>query len=220
MTANKGSKSPLDKPEAEPNGPSSRFEEAFPGEPQESHEALPSPEDIRELHDQIEILNKALKEAQEKVDDHWQRLLRKEAEFQNIQRRMQQDVDNARKFGIERFAVEVLQILDSVEQGLTFAQNGQTTIQNLAEGMTLTHSMLMNVLDKEGIKVIDPQGQVFDPTYHEALSMQETADLEPNKVVAVIQKGYMLHNRLLRPARVIVSKAVQQVDISSGEKNT
>ena len=195
-----------DKKDPSQPGVSTRFEEDFPTA-MEDH-ILPSPEDKNELHDQIEVLNKTLQEEQEKAGAYWERLLRKEAEMQNIQRRAEIDVKNARDFAIERFAAELLEVADSLERGLDFTQNGQATIEHLIEGMTLTQSVLQNALDKQGITPIQPApGEAFDPTYHQALSMQETAEVEPNKVLAVIQKGYMLHQRLLRPARVIVSKA-------------
>lgn len=185
---------------------STRFEEDFPTS-MEDH-ILPSTEDKNALHEQIEVLNKTLQEEQEKASSYWERLLRKEAEMQNIQRRAEIDVKNARDFAIERFASELLEVADNLERGLDFTQNGQATIEHLIEGMTLTQSVLLNALDKQGIKPIQPApGDAFDPAFHQALSMQETTEVEPNKILAVIQKGYMLHQRLLRPARVIVSKA-------------
>lgn len=174
----------------------------------QDEEELPSPQDINELHDQIETLNKALREAQDKADDHWQRLLRKEADLQNVQRRADQDVENTRKFAIERLAGELLQVMDGLEQGLSYSETGKITIDTLIEGMTLTKTSLMNVLEKNGITEIDPLGEPFDPTYHEALTMQASDEMEPNRVLKVIQKGYLLNQRLLRPARVIVSKAL------------
>ena len=145
-----------DKVDDKNNEVSARFDEAFPETVPEDY-ILASPEDKSELHDQIETLSKALKEAQEKVDSHWERLLRKEAELQNVQRRAEQDVDNARKFAIERFAQELLEVLDSLEQGLTYTQNGQATVEHLKEGMTLTQTVLLNAMDKQGIKPISPE---------------------------------------------------------------
>lgn len=168
---------------------------------------LPSPDNQAELHDQISTLSKALQEAQDKVADYWDRLLRKEADFQNLQKRSQEDIDKTRKFAIERFASEILQVLDSLEQGLHFAQNGKASTESLLEGMKLTQSVLINALDKQGIQPINPEGEVFDPTFHEAISVQETNEVPGNRVLVVVQKGYMLNNRVLRPARVVVSKA-------------
>lgn len=184
------------------DAPSQRFAEDFPVK--EDH--LLAPEDDKELHDQIEVLNKTLRETQEKADANWERLVRKEAELQNLIKRAEQDVDNARKFAIERFAGEMLQVLDSLDQGLAYSQTDNITVEHLVEGIKLTHSVFMNAMDKQGIKVIEPAvGEVFNPAFHEAISIQQTSDVEPNRIMAVVQKGYMLQNRLLRPARVVVS---------------
>lgn len=173
----------------------------------EEEEVLPSPNDLSGLHEQIRELNKLLQEAQEKADSHWERLLRKEAELQNTERRASEEVEKARKFAIERFSGDLLQVIDALEQGLSYTQNGAVTIETLVEGMKLTHNALSNVLEKYGITLIDPMGEPFDPTYQEALTMQETKEMKPNYVLQVVQKGYLLNERLLRPARVIVSKA-------------
>lgn len=182
--------------------PSQRFTEDFPVK--EDH--LLAPDDNKELHDQIEVLSKTLKETQEKAEGNWERLVRKEAELQNLIKRAEQDVENARKFAIERFAGEMLQVLDSLDQGLAYSQTDGITVEHLVEGIKLTHSVFMNAMDKQGIKPIEPAiGEVFNPAFHEAISIQQTADVEPNRIMAVVQKGYMLQNRLLRPARVVVS---------------
>lgn len=210
MEKHKHTKSHSDKhgEKKDDNMPSQKFEDGFIENPIISEDAqLPSPENVAELHDQIATLSKALKEAQEKVDNHWDRLLRKEADFQNVQKRAQEDVEKARKFAIERFAGELLEVVDSLEQGLTFAENGKASVEDLIQGMKLTHSVLLNALDKQEVKPINPEGEVFNPAFHEAISIQETKDVPPNRVVAVVQKGYMLNNRLLRPARVVVSRA-------------
>ncbi len=184
------------------DAPSQRFTEDFPVK----EENLLAPEDNKELHDQIEVLNKTLRETQEKADGNWERLVRKEAELQNLIKRAEQDVDNARKFAIERFAGEMLQVLDSLDQGITYSQSDNITVDHLVEGIKLTHSVFMNAMDKQGIKPVEPAvGEVFNPAFHEAISIQQTSDVEPNRIMAVVQKGYMLQNRLLRPARVVVS---------------
>ena len=170
-------------------------------------EKLPSPNTPTEMHEQIETLNKALQEAQEKANTNWERLLRKEADLQNVQRRAEEDVEKAKKFALERFAGDLLQVLDALEQGLSFANNGKVTVDTLIEGMKLTQNSLMNVLEKYGITELNPVGEPFNPSFQEALTMQATDEIAPNHVLQVVQKGYLLNQRLLRPARVIVSKA-------------
>lgn len=176
-------------------------------ERKEEEEVLPSPDDVLVLHEQIQELSKALQESQEKAGSHWERLLRKEAELQNTQRRADEEVEKAKKFAVERFSGDLLPVMDALEQGLSYTQNSDITIDTVVEGMKLTHNALSHVLGKYGITVIDPIGKPFDPMYHEALTMQETKEMKPNHVLQVVQKGYLLNERLLRPARVIVSKA-------------
>jgi molecular chaperone GrpE len=173
----------------------------------DGEEALPSPDDPVEMHSEIETLNKALQEALDKADSHWERLLRKEADLQNVQKRAQEEVDRAKKFAIERFAGDVLQVVDALDQGMSFAAEGKASIETLMEGMKLTKDSLKSVLERHGITEIDPLGEPFNPSFHEALTMQATKEMPPNHVLQVIQKGYLLNDRLLRPARVIVSKA-------------
>ncbi len=203
MTPHKSDKSKA----TEKDMPSQRFEEdntlATTAAPEE-----PTAQEYQALQQQLETLTQSLKEAQDKAESHWERLLRKEAEYQNGLRRAEQDVENARKFSIEKFAGEMLQVLDSLGQGASYAENGQASVKDLIEGMKLTESVILSVFEKFNITPIDPLGEAFNPAFHEAISMQETNEVPPNQVVMVVQKGYMLHNRLLRPARVVVSKAV------------
>jgi len=176
-------------------------------------EAAPSPHfadefgepELKALKAQVAELKQALQTAQAQADSHWQRLLRKEADLQNTQNRMRKEVENARQFAIDRFAEEILQVLDSLEQGLTF-DDEKVQVKDLIEGMALTRTVLTDTLQKRGIKLIEPKAkEAFNPSYHEAISMQPVSEMAPNCIVAVIQKGAMLHERLLRPARVVVS---------------
>ena len=190
--------------------PSQDFESAM-GKTEVDESLLPSPDDVQILHEQIEMLTQSLEETKakaEKADLYWDRLLHKEADLQNIQKRAAQDIENARKLAVERFATQLLDVIDSLEQGLNHAQTSDAASnKDIIEGMRLTHSQLLNIFDKEHIRVIDPLNETFDPKFHEAISIQETSEVEPNKIIMVVQKGYILHQRLLRPARVVVSKA-------------
>jgi molecular chaperone GrpE len=168
---------------------------------------LPSATDNTELHDQIETLNASLKAAEEKAQENWDRLLRKEAELQNQQKRAHQDSDTARKNAIRAFAVDLFEVVDSLDQGVNFAQDGKTNAHDLLEGMRLTQKVLHNLLEKHHIKPIEPKpGEPFDPNFQEAISTIATADYPPHCIVDVIQKGYILQNTVIRPARVVVSK--------------
>ncbi|MBS0289362.1 MAG: nucleotide exchange factor GrpE [Proteobacteria bacterium] len=205
----KGKKSQDKHPKSPDAGPSQRYEDdnLLASRVVSADAGLPSPEHVEELRRQIESLNATIQAEQEKVAAYWDRLLRKEADLQNLQKRMQEEVEKTRKFAIDKFALELLEVQDSLEHGLNFAKNGQVEAQHLLEGMNMTHRILMNALEKQGIQIINPEGEAFNPAFHEAISVQETNDVPPNQVLAVVQKGYTLNNRLLRPARVVVSRA-------------
>ena len=134
--------------------------------------------------------------------------LRAEAEMQNLRRRAERDVQNAHKFGTERLLQNLLPVLDSLEKAIEASEAaGQSEDDPQLEGIKLCSKLFIDVLTKEGIEALDPLGEPFDPNLHEALSMIENPDLEPNSVMTVIQKGYRLNERLVRPAKVMVSKA-------------
>lgn len=150
------------------------------------------------------LLRNALAASKLELKASAEKLLRKEAELQNVQRLTALDLEKARKFGNERMAQELLAVADSFEQGLMYEKDNEA----LKNGMQLTYTLLLEVLAKFGIKEINTAvSDSFNPQCHEAISMQEIADMEPNKIVAVIQKGYFIHERILRAARVVVSRA-------------
>ena len=132
--------------------------------------------------------------------------LRAQADAMNVQRRADQEIEKARKFALERFCGDLLSVVDNLERALESSGDEQGTAA-LAEGVELTRKGFMDVLAKYGVETVDPQGEPFDPETAQAMSMVEQPDVEPNSVVAVMQKGYLLNGRLLRPAMVMVSKA-------------
>jgi molecular chaperone GrpE len=134
--------------------------------------------------------------------------LRAQADAQNVQRRAEQDVERARKFALEQFAKELLAVVDNMERALQ-ATDGldDDVVKPITEGVELTLKSFLAALKKFNVEVVDPQGEPFDPNLHQAMSMVENNDVEPNSVIAVMQKGYTLNGRLLRPAMVMVSKA-------------
>ena len=144
--------------------------------------------------------------AEKKAEEHWDLLLRTKAEMENLRRRTQKDLENAHKFGIEKFVTELLPVMDSMELGLA-AEEAST--ESLREGMTLTISMVSQMFEKFNIKMLDPMNEKFDPEFHQAMAAQPTDEVEPNTVIAVMQKGYVLNERLVRPAMVMVSKAAE-----------
>lgn len=146
-----------------------------------------------------------LQDAQAKADEHWNQLLRLNAELDNARKRAERDVQNAHKFALEKFVNELLPVRDSLEMGEAAAISEGADIEKITEGVTLTLKMMTSVMEKFGVKVVDPQGERFNPDVHQAMSMQDVPDAAPNTVVNVFQKGYLLNDRLIRPAMVVVA---------------
>ena len=148
-----------------------------------------------------------LEVAKAQADENWDKLLRAQAEMENIRKRAARDVENARKFALEGMAGELLPVRDSLELGMEAANNESADLQSVRDGMAMIQQMLAKLMDKSGIRLVEPTGEVFNPELHQAMSMLETAEQAPNTVLAVMQKGYTLNDRLLRPAMVVVAKA-------------
>ncbi|MBT4159711.1 MAG: nucleotide exchange factor GrpE [Gammaproteobacteria bacterium] len=155
----------------------------------------------------------ALEKAQEEVLKFKDLALRAEAELQNMQRRTTRDVENAHKFGLERFLQNLLPVVDSLEKAIEASEQASDEASGaIAEGVSLCHKLLIDVLGKESVEVIDPVGEPFDPNEHQAMSIVENPEMEPNSVFAVVQKGYKLNGRLVRAAMVMVTKAPQTAE--------
>ncbi|MDF2691413.1 MAG: Protein grpE [Gammaproteobacteria bacterium] len=156
--------------------------------------------------EQVEKLKEELDAAKAKADENWDKALRAVAELENTKRRAEKDISNAHKYAIDRFAESLLPVLDSLEKALEVKAYDNEAVQSMHQGIELTMKMLLDTLQKNGIEQINPLGQNFDPSQHEAMTMQDSPGTEPNKVLVVFQKGYLLNGRLIRPARVVVSK--------------
>ena len=167
------------------------------GATQATGEAAKSPADI------MPGLEEALRAAELKAEEHHDAWLRAKAETENMRRRAQDDVAKAGKFAAEKFAQAMLPVKDSLEAALA-AEN--TTVENLRDGVEITLKQLVSAFDSAGLTVVDPLGEKFDPNVHQAISAQPDEG-EPNRVLTVLQKGYTLHERVIRPALVIVSAA-------------
>jgi molecular chaperone GrpE len=146
----------------------------------------------------------ALAAAEAKAQDNWNSYLRSVAELDNYRKRAEREIDNARKYAVERFAQDLVTVGDALEAGIAAGSSNPGAA--LLEGSQATLRQLQRAFEKAGMKLIDPTGQPFDPAWHEAMVAQESRDQPANTVLSVIQKGYSLNGRLLRPARVIVSK--------------
>jgi molecular chaperone GrpE len=148
-----------------------------------------------------------INQARLKADENWELLLRTKAEMENLRRRTQKDLENAHKFGTEKLVSELLPIMDSMELGLSI---DDPSVESIREGMGLTLNMVSQLFEKFNIEVIDPVNEKFDPEVHQAMAMQPSDEVEPNTVLSVMQKGYLLNGRLVRPAMVMVSKAAEE----------
>jgi molecular chaperone GrpE len=157
------------------------------------------------LEEQITELNEALAKAEANALSNKDAALRSKAETENIRRRTEKEVSNASKFALERFAKEILGVVDSLEKALELPV-GDGPQKAMHEGIELTYKLMIDTLKKFKIEQFSPLGDHFDPALHEAMIMQESEEHEPNSVMMVIQPGYQLNGRLIRPARVIVAK--------------
>src|SRR3569833_3426408 len=158
-------------------------------------------------HEQLsrEQLLLTLEDVLVKADQHWNQLLLARAETENVRRRAERDVEGAHKYVLERFVNELLPVKDSLELGLA-AASGEGDLAKIREGMELTLKMLSSALEKFGVKTLDPKNEKNKPTHQQAKTKQEERDAEPNIVLTVYQKGYLLNDRLIRPAMVVVSR--------------
>ncbi|WP_299264026.1 nucleotide exchange factor GrpE [uncultured Psychrosphaera sp.] len=134
-------------------------------------------------------------------------VIRAAADNDNIRRRAAIDVEKARKFALEKFANELLPVIDNLERAVEFSDKENEALKPLIEGIELTQKSFIDAVAKFGIELVNPEGEKFNAEFHQAMSMQPSADVEPNTVIAVMQKGFTLNGRLLRPAMVMVSKA-------------
>ncbi len=165
----------------------------------------------------VDDLQKQLKQAQKQAQENWERALRVQADMENLKRRTQKDLENAHKYALEKFAKELLSVIDSLELGIQASTSDNPEVVALREGSELTIKQFEAVFAKFNIEAIDPSGQPFDPELHQAMSMQPSADVEPNTVLNVFQKGYSLNGRLIRPAMVVVASKMPD---SAPEANT
>lgn len=162
-------------------------------------------ESVSVEHFDYETLQKKLTEAEQLAHTNWEKAVRATAEVDNIRRRAERDVASAHKYGSEKLINSLLPVIDSLEQALQAAEQAGDE-GSMKEGVELTLKMFIDALAKANVEQLDPVGEAFDPNKHEAMSMQETPDAEPNSVLMVFQKGYVLNGRVIRPARVVVSK--------------
>jgi molecular chaperone GrpE len=159
-----------------------------------------------------------LAEAEAKAEENWEQLVRARAEMENIRRRSERDLTNAHKYALEKFAQELLPVIDSMEMGVAAAQDENADVSKLREGTEMTLKMFESAIEKFGIKGVHPHGEAFNPDHHQAMTMIDSPEHEPNTIIDVMQKGYLLNERLVRPAMVVVSSANSGTNSESDEK--
>jgi molecular chaperone GrpE len=179
--------------------------EALDGDLEQFAESLEHEADDIEgqANPEAEVLAARVEELEQALAEAKDQSMRAAAEAQNARRRAEQDADKAKKFALEKFVKELLPVVDSLEKGLESMQEVDETHR---EGVSMTLKMQLDVLSKFGVEQLEPQGEPFDPQFHEAMTMVPNPELEPNTVMDVMQKGYTLNGRLIRPAMVVVSK--------------
>ena len=175
-------------------------EEASAADAQDAPEGEQPVDEMSRLQEQLDAAETAAGMARDE-------LLRVQAEMQNLRRRTEQDIEKAHKFGQEKFSTELLAVMDNLERSAAAAEASEDeAVQAIKEGVELTLKGFMDCFKRFNIEAVDPLGEPFDPQLHQAMSIQESPDVEPNSVIAVMQKGYTLHGRVIRPAMVMVSK--------------
>lgn len=166
----------------------------------------------------VEALQAKLAEAEAKAEENWDQLVRSRAEMDNLRRRTERDLVNAHKFALEKFAQELLPVIDSMEMGVAAATDENADVSKLREGTEMTLKMFETAIEKFGIKGVHPHGETFNPDHHQAMTMIDSPAHQPNTIIDVMQKGYLLNERLVRPAMVVVASTNSGADTDSDEK--
>ncbi len=182
--------------------------EPKPGQEQEAGAEQASVDQVeKEVAEDLEAAEEVAEKVADEIGRLKEQLLRAHAEMQNLQRRTANEIEKAHKFGTEKLIKELLPVVDSLEKAIEACGDAEDPkVKALREGVEMTLTLMLNTLKKFNVEVIDPVGEPFDPQRHEAMSMVPKPDAEPNSVVAVLQKGYLLNDRLVRPAMVIVAQ--------------
>ena len=164
------------------------------------------PEAVETPGDADDSTEDELLKAQATIKEYWDQIMRMRAEVDNNRKRAERDVENAHKYALKGFVENLLPVIDSMEMGQAAAISDNATLDSIREGSDLTMNMFVQVLERSGLQAINPLGEKFDPERHQAISMVEIKDAESNSVIEVMQKGFVLNDRLIRPAMVVVAK--------------
>ena len=174
---------------------------------QKNSEAETEKTDQVQAEDPMKDLEVQLEAKEQESKENYDRVLRVSAEFENYKKRTSRELEEFRKFANQSLIKELLSVVDNLELAMNSTNGHQTIDQSLLQGLEMTHKEILKVFEKFNVKPIEAKGQVFDPTFHEAVMQEETDEVDPNTVVNELQKGYLIHNRLLRPSMVVVARS-------------
>lgn len=172
----------------------------------QAEKAADSAEHAALEHPSYESLEAQLTETEQKLNEYWNEVMRARAEMENTRRRADKDIANARKFALEKFSNDLLPVVDSLGHALECEFGDNEFARSIHEGVNMTMNMFLQTMERYGIKQVNPLGEVFDPNQHQAVSIEESPEAKPNTILRVLQKGYLLNDRLVRPAMVVVAK--------------
>ena len=178
----------------------------------EGPQSKPEKADQEEVDDPMKDLESQLETKEQQAKENYDRLLRVSAEFENYKKRTSRELEEFRKFANQSLIKEMLSVIDNLELAMNSTNGHKTIDQGLLQGLDMTHKEILKVFEKFNVKPIEAKGQIFDPTYHEAVMQEETDEVDENTVINELQRGYLIHDRLLRPAMVVVAKPRESED--------
>lgn len=178
----------------------------------ENPQSKPEKADQEEVDDPMKDLESQLETKEQEAKENYDRLLRVSAEFENYKKRTSRELEEFRKFANQSLIKEMLSVVDNLELAMNSTNGHKSIDQGLLQGLDMTHKEILKVFEKFNVKPIEAKGQIFDPTYHEAVMQEETDEAGENTVINELQKGYLIHDRLLRPAMVVVARSKESKD--------
>ena len=185
----------------------------------ETEQTTPDEQAINGEEDPMKALEAKFEAKEKEAEENYDRLLRLSAEFENYKKRSSREIEEFRKFANQSLIKEMLSVVDNLELAMNSTNGHKAIDKDLLQGLEMTHREILKVFEKFNVKPIDAKGQPFDPTYHEAVMQEETNDYAKNTVINEMQRGYMIHDRLLRPSMVVVAKPREEKDSEKPDRN-
>ncbi|MEE4604196.1 MAG: nucleotide exchange factor GrpE [Desulfobacteraceae bacterium] len=185
----------------------------------EPEQTTPDEQTINGEEDPMKALEAKFEAKEKEAEENYDRLLRLSAEFENYKKRSSREIEEFRKFANQSLIKEMLSVVDNLELAMNSTNGHKAIDKDLLQGLEMTHREILKVFEKFNVKPIDAKGQPFDPTFHEAVMQEETNDYAKNTVINEMQRGYMIHDRLLRPSMVVVAKPREEKDSENPDRN-